>query len=124
MTYSPHLVVGSELIAPTLAVILMGIFCYFVGRLHQYCRRAQDRDAAFQHGYDTATKSLFALATRVSRTVEQQPELLRETRRPRPKPLPMRASARVGPKHAAAGKSTLQETKQFTPWELAKKKSA
>lgn len=45
------------------------LFCYASGRLHQWYRTTADREMAFRDGYDTATQSLFSLATRASRNM-------------------------------------------------------
>jgi hypothetical protein len=38
---------------------------YAAGRLHQWYRTVLERDEAYRHGYDTATRSVFSLAARL-----------------------------------------------------------
>jgi hypothetical protein len=51
----------------TLFVALMAVGAYAVGRLHQWYRRALERDDAWRDGYDRASGTMFALAARVTR---------------------------------------------------------
>lgn len=104
-------------IAPGLGALMLGVMCYFAGRMHQYFRQGVERERAFSHGYNLASRSLFALAVRTTKTL--QTPAVREARRPSPGPI--QGSASVGPRHAAAGKSTSQETKQYTAWDIHKK---
>lgn len=48
-------------------LLLLVSLCYAAGRLHQWYLTTSDREMAFRDGYDTATKSLFSLATRTAR---------------------------------------------------------
>lgn len=50
-------------------IVLLIAACYAAGRLHQFYRQNTDRDHAFRNGYDTATKSLFSLATRTHKAL-------------------------------------------------------
>lgn len=60
---------GSSLLSGGLGLLLLVILCYVGGRLHQWYKYGLDREEAYRDGYDTATKSLFSLATRTSRDV-------------------------------------------------------
>lgn len=105
-----------DAIAALIAIVMISVLCYVGGRVHQYFLQGVQRDHAFREGYNTATKALFSLATRTSRTVEAKPPLEQGD-----KPPTLRGSAQVGaPRHRAEGKSTLQQTKTFTAWELHK----
>ena len=111
-------------IASGLGALMVAVMCYFAGRMHQYFRQGVDRERAFAHGYNLASRSLFALAVRTTKALQgsspRTPGLTsRELRRPSPGPI--RASVAVGPRHAAAGKSTRQETKQHTAWDVYRK---
>lgn len=50
-------------------MLLIIVLCYLGGRLHQWHRATDEREAAYRDGYDTATKSLFSLATRTARSM-------------------------------------------------------
>ncbi len=104
-------------------MLIVILLCYTGGRLHQWARQSMDRDEAYREGYDSATKSMFFLATRVSSKLNrdaplpmtrEMPVPVLERRRiesqPRLQPLPpvvpaRRASAgepkRRGARHAA-----------------------
>lgn len=57
----------------TLFLFVLASSCgYAGGRIHQWYRTALERDAAWRDGYDQATGSLFALATRVVRRKPQE----------------------------------------------------
>lgn len=64
-----------NLIQAGLAVLILIMFCYAAGRLHQWVRQSLDRDQAYREGYDTATKSMFFLATRVSAKLNKEAPL-------------------------------------------------
>lgn len=50
------------------AIVLFAIcLAYAAGRMHQWYLHALERDQAWRHGYDLAARSLFHLATRVTR---------------------------------------------------------
>ncbi len=70
---------------------------YSAGRLHQWYKHAHERDEAWRSGYDSATRSLFHLATRSRR---QEPAA------PTPAVGPaVRGIATVGPRHAGPAAS-------------------
>jgi hypothetical protein len=56
-----------------LGLFLIIVLCYTAGRMHQWYRTSTDRESAFREGYDTATKSLFSLATRTMKAMARQP---------------------------------------------------
>lgn len=59
-------VLDNPLINAGIAQIILMLFCYAFGRLHQWYRTTAEREMAFRDGYDTATKSLFSLAARTA----------------------------------------------------------
>ncbi len=61
MTFFRH-----ELVAPGLATILLVFMTYLAGRIHQFFKQTQEREQAYREGYNTATRALFGLATRVA----------------------------------------------------------
>jgi hypothetical protein len=68
MTYGMGMeTIRSDLLAPGLATLLLVLLCYISGRVHQFFKQTQEREDAYRDGYNTATKSLFSLATRVSK---------------------------------------------------------
>lgn len=76
MTYGMGMeTIRSDILAPGLATVLLVLLCYIAGRVHQFFKQTQEREDAYRDGYNTATKSLFSLATRVSRSVST-PELV------------------------------------------------
>ena len=52
-----------------LIVVMLAAFvaccAYAAGRLHQRYQTARDREEAYRHGYDTATRSVFSMAARI-----------------------------------------------------------
>jgi hypothetical protein len=62
-----------------LSLALVCSACYAGGRLHQWYRQGFERDDAFRTGYDQASHTLFAIATRAFRhrptAIEQVPRL-------------------------------------------------
>ncbi len=57
----------SALMNTGLGVLVLIVLCYASGRMHQWVRQAFEREMAYREGYDTATRSLFSLATRALR---------------------------------------------------------
>lgn len=45
------------------------LFCYTIGRMHQWYRTTAEREMAYRDGYDTATKSLFSTAALMSKNL-------------------------------------------------------
>lgn len=64
---------GSPLISAGIGLILIVSVCYATGRIHQWYKTGDDRELAYRDGYDTATKSLFSLATRTMKVTASQP---------------------------------------------------
>jgi hypothetical protein len=62
-----------------LSLALVCSACYAGGRLHQWYRQGFERDDAYRTGYDQASHTLFAIATRAFRhrpaAIEQVPRL-------------------------------------------------
>ena len=62
-----------------LSLALVCSACYAGGRLHQWYRQGYERDDAYRTGYDQASHTLFAIATRAFRhrptALEQVPRL-------------------------------------------------
>jgi hypothetical protein len=78
------------------AIVLFAIcLAYAAGRMHQWYLHALERDQAWRHGYDLAARSLFHLATRVTRP---QPT----TRRPDAPRGTLRLAEDGGGRHALA----------------------
>lgn len=110
----------SDFVGPVLGVVMLLVFCYVGGRVHQFYRQGLEREEAYRDGYNTATKSLFSIAARTSKVMEPPPLL----DLPKDRRVPMRGSAPV-PQPARhrtdGGKSTLQEAgQQPTAWEKYK----
>lgn len=55
---------GNTFLSTMIGLFLVASLFYSGGRLHQWYRTSSDREAAFRDGYDTATQSLFSMATR------------------------------------------------------------
>lgn len=55
---------GQVTVQISLAVILVIVIAYTAGRVHQWYRRAFERDVAYREGYNQASLSLFPLAAR------------------------------------------------------------
>lgn len=93
--------------------MLVGL-TYVAGRVHQFFKQTNEREQAFRDGYNTATRSLFALATR---TAKGQPP---------PSPKPMRGYASVPheslspapARHRAEGRRKVNQadTRKFEDW--------
>jgi hypothetical protein len=58
---------GNSELQIMLGLAFMVACSYAAGRLHQWYKHALDRDSAFRDGYDRASRSLFAYATRAVR---------------------------------------------------------
>lgn len=107
-------------VEPALVLFLFTIMCYLAGRFHQWARSTMERDQAFREGYDTATRSLFALASRVTSrlsaagTVSQTREMpqVPETPMPpiapkvRPSPRPPYAVPPLSPEQVIARRAS------------------
>lgn len=52
---------------PLIAMILLVLLTYLAGRVHQFFRQTVEREMAYRDGYNTATRALFALATRAAK---------------------------------------------------------
>lgn len=128
---------GNTIISTGLGVLMLIILCYVGGRLHQWYRHTLDREDAYRDGYNTATKSLFHLATRVGREVSIarngnvrvfEPGVARGAA-PVPPPVdnkPVILEASKGPRHRAGARrrAALSVTKQYEFPDLRDKKSA
>lgn len=90
------------------AMMLLVILCYITGRAHQYFRQTTEREDAFRDGYNIATKSLFAIATRVARGMPAEPPPLvvkpDKPMRPGFASVPAEARRAIPPKHRAPGR--------------------
>lgn len=53
-----------------LCLLFVMTLMYAVGRLHQWFRQGTERDDAYRDGYDTATTSLFTVATRAAKAIQ------------------------------------------------------
>lgn len=87
-------------------VLLMSVM-YATGRLHQFYRQNRERDQAFREGYDTATQSLFTVATRTAKmhhTRAIEATVTEITDAP---------SARHNPRHSAEDRAS-QQTQRLT----------
>lgn len=140
MNAASNNVLDNHLVGTGLSVLLLILCCYVGGRLHQFFRQTVEREQAYREGYNTATKSLFSLATRTAKammtsTPLDAPPMLDRPARKRlaAPPVKMIGSAPVStavppeavaavpvkrPRHRAAGKSTLQSTQKFTAWDI------
>ncbi len=65
----------STVVPAIFAVVLAAVMAYAAGRLHQWYVQTQERHEAWHSGYDSASRSLFHLATRVSRPGDGEPAL-------------------------------------------------
>lgn len=74
-TLSEATVTNHQSVALIAMVLMLSLVCYAGGRVHQYFKQGLDRDHAFREGYNIATRSLFAMATRTSRAMEAPPPL-------------------------------------------------
>jgi hypothetical protein len=89
-----------EWFAPSGAVLMLVGLTYAAGRVHQFFKQTNEREQAFRDGYNTATRSLFALATRTARGLPPVP----------PKPVrgyasvPHEQRSPAPAKHRAAGR--------------------
>ncbi len=83
-----------------LGMLIIILACYTFGRLHQWARGAMDRDEAYRDGYDSATKSMFFLATRVSTKMQNPPPLSMTKEMPAPIRLPTGTRPSPKPKNA------------------------
>jgi hypothetical protein len=120
-TVSETVLTSHQSISLASVVIMLSLVCYAGGRVHQYFRQGLDRDHAYREGYNTATRSLFALATRTSKAMEAPPPLEPEGA----DVVQMRrGSARVQPRHLAdsGDLSSLQRRRSRTAWDHYKKK--
>ena len=105
MTYGTGVSAASDIslhrewVTPLLGVLAIALLFYVIGRVHQFFKRTLEREQAYRDGYNTATRSLFSLATRVAKhsLIEEQ------LQRPRlPPPVAMRGRAPVNrPRHRA-----------------------
>lgn len=73
--------------------------CYIAGRVHQFFKQTNERELAYRDGYNTATRSLFSLATRTAKgafTTSAEPATCpKPAARPAAKPVSMRGYASV-----------------------------
>lgn len=128
MTYhSTVLTANSDLVAPGAATLLLVLLTYLAGRVHQFFKQTDEREQAYRDGYNTATKSLFSLATRIMKgalpvsgpptttvrvpttpagTIRGFASVEPDSRRSRP------------PRHRAIGrrKPSLSDTERFEDW--------
>jgi hypothetical protein len=101
-----------DFLGPAVAMFLLVLMTYIAGRIHQFFKQTTEREQAFREGYNSATRSLFSLATQTARAVK-----------PRPSPKPIRGFASVEPearsplpaRHRAAGRrgKNLADTKRI-----------
>lgn len=109
MVSIPH-----DWLAPGAAVAMLVGLTYVAGRVHQFFKQTNEREQAFRDGYNTATRSLFALATR---TAKGQPP-------PSPKPMrgyasvPHESLSPVPARHRAEGRRKINpaDTRKFEDW--------
>lgn len=97
---------GNELIVYLFACAFLVATFYAAGRIHQFYRQSIDRDHAFRDGYNMATRSLFALATRTHKAVAAPPVEAPPMRgaasvQHRPVPSPGRPKHRAGDRRRA-----------------------
>jgi hypothetical protein len=67
----------SQIFTIIFGITLLASIMYASGRVHQWYRQGLDRDDAFRDGYDRATRSLFALATRATKASEDATAVVR-----------------------------------------------
>jgi hypothetical protein len=114
---------GSQLVALTATILLLGLACYGFGRVHQYFRQGMERDVAFRNGYNTATKSLFHEAIRIAKGIEAPPPLTEPPTEWPTEHVPIRmhhGTARVNARHRVEreeGDSTFQRTRPVNAWQ-------
>lgn len=110
-----------QTVALAVTVLMLGLLCYAGGRVHQYFKQGLDRDLAFRDGYNLATRSLFALATRTSKAMEAPPPL--EAGDDKTMTMMVPGTAKVQPRHAVdTGElSSLQRNRPKTAWEHYRK---
>ena len=53
---------GNSALIFTLLALFVACSGYAAGRVHQRNRTDEDREEAYRHGYDTASRSVFSLA--------------------------------------------------------------
>lgn len=132
---------GNQILTTGLGMLMLIILCYVGGRLHQWYKHTMDREEAFRDGYNTATRSLFSLATRIGRelNVARSSSVQRAfepgiARGAAPVPLPNHTKPPVaairplnrndGPRHRARQKKALPITKRLALDDLRSKNSA
>lgn len=59
---------------PLISIILLVLLTYLAGRIHQYFRQTVERETAYRDGYNEATRSLFAMATRAAKGLPPAPK--------------------------------------------------
>jgi hypothetical protein len=70
---------GNDILLTLLLIAFIGSSGYAGGRIHQWYRTSLDRDQAYRDGYDTATRSLFSLASRIIRPRRSEKAAVRGT---------------------------------------------
>lgn len=94
-------VIDSPLLSSTLGIIILMSLCYACGRVHQWYKTTLDREIAFREGYNTATQSLFSLATRATRHMIRPTAAGTATVKP-----PIRAAAAVAADDPSLNRTT------------------
>lgn len=128
MTYgSAVLEVHQAWLGPGIAIFMLVTMTYLAGRVHQFFKQTVDREAAYRDGYNTATRSLFALATRTAKG-----QYLDTRVRPEVKPqrgyasVPHESLSPLPARHRAEGrrKSNAADTHKFEDWPVPVSKAA
>lgn len=119
MTFFHH----EEWFAPTIAVFMLMAASYVAGRVHQFFKQTNERERAFRDGYNTATRSLFALATRVSKGLPATPtETVKPPTRRGYASVPHESRSPVPARHRAQGRRKMNEsdTHRYEDWPVPK----
>jgi hypothetical protein len=117
MTFFHH----EEWFAPTIAVFMLMAASYVAGRVHQFFKQTVDREQAFRDGYNQATKSLFALATRVSKALPAQPLMPDQARSVKGfASVPTESLRPIPARHRAQGRRKMNEsdTRRYENWPI------
>lgn len=105
---------------------MLVLLCYVAGRVHQFFKQTQEREQAYRDGYNTATRSLFSLATRTTKYRPAEELAVPARALPKPPVAPLRGYASVQEtnrsplpaRHRASGRRTpsAADTKRFENW--------
>jgi hypothetical protein len=102
-------------LGPGLSVVMLVTASYVTGRVHQFFKQTDEREQAYRDGYNTATKTLFALATRVAKG---SPPMTAPVETPMMRgyaSVPEQHRSPLPARHRAAGrrKTTLKDTERL-----------